>query len=41
VGSARQPREILIEYARLFFGPEIAEEAADGMLALERTGRVR
>lgn len=33
---ARQPREILIEYARLFFGPEIAEEAADGMLALER-----
>lgn len=30
------PRAILIEYARLFFDPEIAEEAADAMLALER-----
>lgn len=33
---SRQPREILIEYARFFFGPEVAEEAADAMLALER-----
>jgi hypothetical protein len=29
-------RAILIEYCRLFFGPEIAEEACDGILALER-----
>jgi hypothetical protein len=29
-------REILIEYARFFFAPEVAETAADGMLALER-----
>src|SRR5262249_52653011 len=30
------PREILIEYARFFFAPEVAERAADGILALER-----
>ena len=30
------PREILIEYARFFFAPEVAETAADGILALER-----
>ncbi len=29
-------REILIEYARLFFGPDVAENAADGILALEK-----
>lgn len=29
-------REILIEYARFFFGPEVAEPAADGILALEK-----
>ena len=33
---SREPREILIEYARFFFDPEIAEEAADAILALER-----
>jgi hypothetical protein len=34
--SDTTPREILIEYARFFFAPEVAETAADGMLALER-----
>ncbi len=29
-------RDMLVEYARVFFGPEIAEEAADGILALEK-----
>jgi len=31
-----EPREILIEYARFFFSPAIAEPAADGLLALEK-----
>jgi len=31
-----QPREILIDYARFFFGPAVAEPAADGILALEK-----
>jgi hypothetical protein len=37
------PREILIEYARFFFDPDVAETAADGILALERnwTGSLR
>ncbi len=30
------PRDILIEYARLFFGDAVAERAADGLLALEK-----
>ena len=34
--SDTSPREILIEYCRFFFAPEVAETAADGMLALER-----
>jgi len=34
--SDTPPREILIEYARFFFAPEVAETAADGILALER-----
>jgi hypothetical protein len=29
-------RQVLIEYSRVFFGPAVAEEAADGILALER-----
>lgn len=29
-------REILLEYARFFFGPAVAESAADGILALEK-----
>jgi hypothetical protein len=33
---ASTAREILIEYARLFFGEPAAERAADGLLALER-----
>ena len=32
-------REILVEYARVFFGPSVAEEAADGILALEKNWR--
>jgi hypothetical protein len=30
------PREILVEYTRLFFGDPVAEQAADGLLALEK-----
>lgn len=33
---ALTPREILVEYARLFFGEPVAERAADGLLALEK-----
>lgn len=33
---AAQPREILLEYTRCFFGASVAEEAADGILALEK-----
>lgn len=29
-------RDVLIEYCRFFFGPEVAEAAADGILALEK-----
>ncbi len=29
-------RQMLVEYARLFFGTEVAEDAADGILALEK-----
>jgi hypothetical protein len=28
-------RKVLIEYSRFFFGPKVAEESADGILALE------
>ncbi len=31
-----EPRAILLEYTRCFFGAEVAEAAADGILALER-----
>lgn len=30
------PREILVEYARVFFGDPVADRAADGLLALEK-----
>lgn len=30
------PRDILLEYTRCFFGAAVAEEAADGILALEK-----
>lgn len=30
------PRAILVEYARFFFGPALSESAADGILALEQ-----
>ncbi len=29
-------RDIMIEYCRFFFGPDVAEEAADGIFALEQ-----
>jgi hypothetical protein len=29
-------REVLIDYSRFFFGPDVAEQAADSILALER-----
>jgi hypothetical protein len=35
----RLPRDILVEYARLHFSPELAEEIADGIFALERNWR--
>lgn len=31
-----EPREILLEYTRCFFGSAVAEQAADGILALEK-----
>ena len=31
-----EPRDILLEYTRCFFGARVAETAADGILALER-----
>lgn len=34
--STLQVRDILAEYGRFFFGPEVAERSADGILALER-----
>ncbi|NND34755.1 MAG: hypothetical protein HKN76_19370, partial [Saprospiraceae bacterium] len=32
----KEVREILVEYCRFFFNPEIGEKAADGILGLER-----
>lgn len=32
----RDVRQVLIEYCRFFFGPEVAHDAADGILALEK-----
>ncbi|MFP6584921.1 MAG: glycoside hydrolase family 20 zincin-like fold domain-containing protein [Candidatus Hydrogenedentota bacterium] len=36
---SRKPRETLVEYCRVFFGPDVAEAAADGILALENNWR--
>jgi len=36
---SRDVRDILIEYARVYFGSGIGEKAADGILALERNWR--
>lgn len=36
---ARPVRDILVEYARVFFGPAVADEAADGILGLENNWR--
>ena len=33
------PRDVLVEYCRVFFHPKVAEEAADGILALENNWR--
>ena len=37
--STQSVRNVLKEYARVFFGPEVAEDAADGILALEKNWR--
>lgn len=37
--AGRDPREIVIEYCRVFFAPALAEEMADAILALERNWR--
>ncbi len=34
--SNNDVRTIMVEYCRFFFGPEVAEEAADGIIALEQ-----
>ncbi len=36
VDPKADPRETLIEYARFFFGPDVAETAADGIMAFEK-----
>lgn len=36
VDPQADPRKTLIEYARFFFGSDVAEEAADGIMALEK-----
>ena len=36
---SRSPRDILIEYCRVYFRPEVAESAADTILALENNWR--
>jgi len=34
--TTADPREILADYSRVFFGPDVAETAADGIFALEK-----
>lgn len=34
--SSQAPRDILVDYARCFFGPADAEKVADGILAIEK-----
>lgn len=34
--SKRDPRDIIVEYCRFFFGSKVAEEATDGIFALEQ-----
>lgn len=34
--SSQDPRDIMVDYCRFFFGAPVAERAADGLLALER-----
>lgn len=36
VNPNADPRETLIEYARFFFGPDVAEAAGDGIMAFEK-----
>jgi hypothetical protein len=36
VDPMADPRETLIEYARFFFGPDVAEAAADGIMGFEK-----
>ena len=37
--SRQDVREMLVQYARFHFGPQVAEEAADGLLGLENNWR--
>ena len=39
MGPGQNVRDILMEYARAYFGPAVAEDAADAILALERNWR--
>jgi len=36
VNPAADPRDTLMDYARFFFGPDVAEAAADGIMAFEK-----
>ncbi|MDO6439405.1 hypothetical protein Q4534_18415 [Cyclobacterium sp. 1_MG-2023] len=36
VNPQKDSKEIIMEYSRFFFGPEVAEEATDGIFALEK-----
>lgn len=36
VNPQKDPKEIIMEYSRFFFGQEVAEEATDGIFALEK-----
>lgn len=36
VNPQKDPKEIIMDYSRFFFGPEVAEEATDGIFALEK-----
>lgn len=36
VNPQKDPKEIILEYSRFFFGPEVAEAATEGIFALEK-----
>lgn len=41
VNPQKDPKEIIMEYSRFFFGEEVAEEATEGIFALEKIGTGR